>query len=204
MPCGDARPEWPQHLAQGQHGRFRRRPSRLLGAFEETGAGESRPRQARLRDLRQLQGAARRRSRLRAFCDSTELPNCTRAGPFETPYSICCCRANRPMSAPTPASACWSRSSVPPTFAASRCREVTVAKHRADGASAKSRPQSLTTPAASWHCRRQAPRWSRRRSRARRRYGRPDRNRPCRTDNRCPSPRDRRRTRVPTRRADAA
>src|SRR5215212_7543695 len=43
MPRRDTRPERPQYLAEGQHGRFRRRPSRLLGALQETSAGKSRP-----------------------------------------------------------------------------------------------------------------------------------------------------------------
>ena len=37
--------------------------------------------------------------------------------------STSCCRASRPTSAPTPGSACWSRSSAPATCGASRCRE---------------------------------------------------------------------------------
>ena len=48
---------------------------------EETSAGKPRPRQARLRDLRQLQGAARRRSRLRAFCDFTANAELHESGP---------------------------------------------------------------------------------------------------------------------------
>ena len=70
----------------------------------------------------------------RAFCGSTESPNCTRAGRSTTPYSIYCCRASKPMSAPTPASACWSRSSAPPTFGASHCPESTRSNRGPDGA----------------------------------------------------------------------
>ena len=42
-----------------------------------------------------------------AFCASTAPPSCTRAAPSTTPSSTCCCRASKPMSAPTPASAFW-------------------------------------------------------------------------------------------------
>ena len=58
-----------------------------------------------------------------------------------------------------------------------------------DGSAAK-----LKAPTASWRCRPPGPRRSRRRSPRRRRCAPADRIRPCRTDSRCPSAHDRRRT----------
>src|SRR3984885_7237809 len=69
----------------------------------------------------------------------------------------------------------------------------------------KIRPQAgITARAAFCCCRPRAQLWSRHRILRRRRCGRPDRIRACRTDSRCPSPHDRRRTRGPVRRAGRA
>src|SRR5664279_3986123 len=51
-----------QHHAQGQYDRIRRRPPGVVGAVQARGAREPVARQARVRDVRQFQGATRRRA----------------------------------------------------------------------------------------------------------------------------------------------
>src|SRR5262249_54355828 len=65
LPPRHAGAERPEHLAQGLDAGLRRRAPRLLGALQAPGAREPRQRPPRGRNLRQLQGAARWRARLR-------------------------------------------------------------------------------------------------------------------------------------------
>ena len=62
-----------------------------LGTLKETSAGKSRPRQARLRDLRQLQGAARWGSELGLFAVLRKGRAARERAVCITPYSICSC-----------------------------------------------------------------------------------------------------------------
>src|SRR5450759_3863703 len=62
LPTRHPRTGGAQHHAQGKHDCVRRRPPSVVGALQARGAGEPVARQARVRDVRQLQGAARRRA----------------------------------------------------------------------------------------------------------------------------------------------